>query len=72
MVYVNFRQASGRPFRWDFMTWAHAESVWRRKLPWSAASVRRVVWEARETAKSEANRLRRADWQRTRAVLDHA
>lgn len=70
-MYINFRRASGRPCRWDIMTWLLSE-IDRRKLPKTPNSAREIVWEAREAVQDDRNRQRYAAWRLTKGALDRA
>jgi hypothetical protein len=64
---IDFRRLSGRPRRWDMMTWLLSE-IDRRRLPHSRASARDLLWEVRRAAQDDENRRRLAAYRARRAA----
>ena len=64
----DLRRASGRPFRWDFMTWILSE-IDLRRCARDQNSCRDIVWESRDAHQDARNARRAAAWHKTRAML---
>ena len=64
---IDFRRLSGRPRRWDVMTWLLSE-IDRRRLPHTRASARDLLWETRARHQPDTNRRRLAAYRARRAA----